>query len=268
MLRSIKNLTGYPIEGIDDSIGKVQDCLFDDNEWTLRYVVADTGSWLPGKQVLLSSIHFEKPEYGSENNRFRVALGVRRIEEAPSLDTNAPVSRQFEEEFARYYGQRVYWEGAAAMGASTGPVYDPPKLDDADNRAQNFEDVRHKKKIEVIHESRLRSASEVIGYAIRCSDDEFGQVEDLILDDETWRIRFLVVGTRSWLPGRKFLIDVNWVDSFDWADQKATVGLARKQIESSPKYEPHRLVNKDYLDNLYDYYGRSSEQKGLLAKLF
>lgn len=267
MLRSIKDITGYPIEAIDGNIGEVRDCLFDDDQWTLRYILADTGNWLPGKQVLISSLHFEPLEVGSEDNHFRVNLAVDRIKGAPAPETNAPISKRFEEEFARYYGQSVYWDGSAALGAVTGPVYVPPSPHE-DARQEDLEEIRHKESIEEIEECHLRSSNEVMGYSIRCADDEFGQVEDLILDEETWRIRFIVVNTRSWLRGTRYLIDVNWLESFDWVGQRAKVGLAREQIETSPKYDPHRLINKDYLDNLYDYYGRSREDKGFLAKLF
>lgn len=267
MLRSIKDITGYPVEAIDGKIGEVGDCLFDDDQWMLRYISVDTGKWLLGKQVLISSLHFERPEVGSEDNHFRVNLGVNRIKNAPTVDTTKSVSRKYEEEFARYYGQNVYWDGAAALGASVGPAVVPPGQNE-NSESESLERARHKEQIENIRESHLRSSNEVIGYEINCSDDEFGGLDDLILDDITWQIRFLVVDTRNWLPGRKFLIDVNWLESFDWIDQKANVGLKRSEIEGSPEYDPQRLVNKDYLDNLYDFYGRPPEEKGFFSKIF
>lgn len=50
MLRSVKDLIGYSIETVDCRIGKVKVALFDDRYWRLRYMVADTGAWLPGKK--------------------------------------------------------------------------------------------------------------------------------------------------------------------------------------------------------------------------
>ena len=52
MLRSVKDMIGYPIEATDGVVGKVKYVLFDDRHWRLRYVVVDTGTWLPKKKVL------------------------------------------------------------------------------------------------------------------------------------------------------------------------------------------------------------------------
>ena len=54
MLRSIKQLHGAKLGASDGEIGHVKDFYFDDQNWAVRYVVADTGSWLPGRQVLIS----------------------------------------------------------------------------------------------------------------------------------------------------------------------------------------------------------------------
>ena len=54
MLRSVKDMIGYPIEATDGVVGKVKYVLFDDRHWRLRYVVVDTGTGLPKKKVLLS----------------------------------------------------------------------------------------------------------------------------------------------------------------------------------------------------------------------
>jgi hypothetical protein len=46
MLRSIKRLFGDKLGGHDREIGHVKDFYFDDKHWAVRYVVADTGSWI------------------------------------------------------------------------------------------------------------------------------------------------------------------------------------------------------------------------------
>ena len=48
MLIKAKTLKGYKLEGRDGEIGKVEEFYFDDQYWTIRYLVADTrgtGSW-------------------------------------------------------------------------------------------------------------------------------------------------------------------------------------------------------------------------------
>jgi hypothetical protein len=48
----------------------------------------------------------------------------------------------------------------------------------------------------------LRSAKEVTGYRLHTTGGSIGHVEDFLLDSVSWAIRYLVVDTRNWLPGR------------------------------------------------------------------
>ena len=55
MLNKVKTLKGYSIQGSDgETIGTVKEFYFDDRHWTVRYLVANTGTWLSGRQVLVS----------------------------------------------------------------------------------------------------------------------------------------------------------------------------------------------------------------------
>lgn len=249
MLRSIKDLISYPVHATDGKLGSAKDALFDDRFWTLRYLVVDTGKWLPGRKVLVSPLHLRQPEVGLPKHRFPVDLTKEQIENCPELDADAPVSRQYEEEFARYYNHDFYWIGPHAFG-DAGMRYAA-----AEPTANVDEQIRHTRRVRQIEDSHLRSAREVMGYRIDALDDEFGHVEDFIMDDETWMFRLLVVDSRNWLPGKKFLVDINWIQDLDWPGEKASVRLKREKIESAPEYDPHELVNEDYLNNLYDYYG-------------
>jgi hypothetical protein len=251
MLRSIKDINSYPIEAIDGPIGKAKDCLFDDQKWILRHIVVDTGNWLPGKKVLINSSHMQKPEVGYSRHKIPVIVTKKQIEDCPELKSDAPVSRQYETELAEYYKIQPYWLITDLFENSQENASKPeadPSLSPEEKR--ELEDLR-----EQIESSHLRSAKEVFGYQINASDGEFGYVEDLIMEDDTWTILFFVVSTRKWLPGRKFLVDVNWIKTFDWEKNQASVGLNRERIESSPEYDPEKPVNMDYLENLYDFYG-------------
>ena len=61
MLRPIKNVLNYRILATDGEIGGVSDLIVDDREMKLRYLVIDTGNWLPGKKVVLSTAWILKP---------------------------------------------------------------------------------------------------------------------------------------------------------------------------------------------------------------
>ncbi len=264
MLRSIKNLIGYPIDAVDGRIGKVKDALFDDRYWRLRYVVADTGTWLPGKKVLLSPSHLKSPETGWVGNGFPVDINKSEVEESPGLGTDAPVSRLFEEEYAKYYQLPLYWVDPYMYGSATGPAYvpqEPEEKTEADRQAHEF-------RMRQIAHHHLRSVHEIIGYHIQAKDDSFGHVEDFIIDDQTWRLQYLVIDTKNWLPGKASLIDIGWVDEFDWNDKTAKVDLLRKQIEMAPRFDPCEAVNRDEEHRLYDYYGKPKDWETPAAPMF
>jgi hypothetical protein len=102
----------------------------------------------------------------------------------------------------------------------------------------------------------LRSAREVTGYHIRGTDDSVGSVADLLIDEEGWAIRYLVIDTGTWLSGRKVLIAPPWVSEVSWATQEVQVTLTRAEIEASPEYTPDIALDRSYEEQLHSHYGR------------
>ncbi len=246
-----------PIDAKDGRIGKLKDCLFDDRHWTLRYFVADTGKWLPGRKVLLSPLHFDKPEAGIVsimNDRLPVSLTKEQIEKSPPLENDMPISRQYEIEYARYYNHNVYWDGPYYWGVTHAPEYGVPLAARSERQADDG-DKAHQKRIEQIEESSLRSIKEVTNYAINTEDEEFGYIHDFLIDENYWRLHYLIVDSRKWLPGKKFLIDIDWVKRFSWANKTATIGLTRDKLEAAPEFDPDQPLNDRYIENLYEHYG-------------
>jgi hypothetical protein len=91
---------------------------------------------------------------------------------------------------------------------------------------------------------------EVTGYYIQAADGEIGHVEDFVVDDETWAVRYVVVDTRNWLPAKKVLV------ARDWVERKVFVNLTREQVRNSPEYDPSALITREYEDALHTHYGR------------
>ena len=244
MLRELNEITGNVLEAEDGEIGRCKDFLFDDELWTIRYMVADTGKWLPGRKVLISPISLGEPDWNSR--LFPLKLTKEQIENSPSLDSDAPVSRQFESKWFGYYGYPYYWGGAGVWGMEP---YPGPLFSRKRENAEMGPDAAE-------GDPCLRSAIEVSGYHIRATDDEIGHVQDFILDDETWTIRYMVVDTRNWLPGRKVLVAPVWINSVDWAENRVNIDLATEVVKNSPEYDPSAPVNHEYEVRLYDFYGR------------
>ena len=246
MLRSMKEVEGYVLEATDGEVGRCKDFFFDDQRWVVRYMVADTGKWLPGRKVLISPVSLGDPDW--QSRRFPVTLTRDQIETSPDIRHDEPVSRQYEAELFAHLGYLPYWGGTGVWGASSVP--DHLRTAEVEDKAG----VRVA--IEPEGDPHLRSLNEVTGYRIDARDDEVGHVEDLIVDDRDWIIRYMVIDTRNWLPGRKVIVPPQWVTGFDWKQKLAHVDLTREQIEKSPEFEPGAPVNRAYETRLYDYYGR------------
>ena len=69
-------------------------------------------------------------------------------------------------------------------------------------------------------------------------------------------MRYIVVDTKNWLPGKKVLVPPAWIESADWLQKTVTVDLTKGQVERSPEYDPTSPVNREYEHQLYDFYGR------------
>jgi len=244
MLRSIKNIIGYAIRAKDGDIGKVIDFYFDDDYWTIRYLVADTGNWLFGKRVLISpAAFFGQPDW--EKQEFPVIFTKDMVEKCPDIDTDKPISRQMETELITYYGWPMYWQQFPGViaGSIPMPIIGPLKETSPINEKDEVD-------------AHLRSCREVEKYHIQAKDGTIGHVEDFIVDDEYWGIRYMVVDTRNWLPGRRVLVALHWIKKISWADSEVSVDLTQKEVRNSPIYDPTTGVNREYEERLYDYYGR------------
>ncbi|MDQ2667316.1 MAG: PRC-barrel domain-containing protein [Gemmatimonadota bacterium] len=245
MLRSLREFDKYAVSATDGDLGHVGDFLIDDEHWAVRYLVVETGDILDRRRVLISAISFGRADWAT--HRFHLALTLDQIRSSPGIDTDKPVSRQHEGEFLGYYGYQPYWGQSALWGMGLYPgllassrLYDT----DAPPTAAPAGDAH------------LRSTDELHGYHIRGSDGAIGHVEDFILDDESWAVRFLVIDTSDWWFGKKVLVAPRWAESVSWDDRTIHLDISRAAVKSSPEWNPEAPVNRELEQHLYDYYGR------------
>jgi hypothetical protein len=225
MTCSIKKLSHEKLVGSDGQIGHVHDFYFDDQTWAVRYVVADTGNWLPGRQVLLSPHAFGN--LGQPGKPLPVNLTRKQIENSPSMDLHKPVSRQFEEEYYRYYGWPNYWEGEGLWGMSGFPILtEPPKTIHAEPSRTNGPHPKGP-------DAHLRSTRAVHGYHIKASDGMSGHVCDFMIDARSWAIVQLVVKTGHRFSGKKVEIPTSKVERISYEESTVFVSLSVEAVERS-----------------------------------
>ena len=228
MLQSIKKLYGDKLGASDGEIGQVKDFYFDDQNWAVRYVVADTGAWLPGRLVLISPHAFGN--LGQTGNVLRVNLTRKQIENSPSIESHKPVSRQYEEEYYRYYGWPFYWQGDGLWGMSGFPILElPPETSTGETASASPRPAE-------TADAHLRSAQAVSGYHLQASDGTTGHVCDFMMDARSWAIRQLVIKTGHRFSGKEVEIPTRAVDRISWDESKVFVNLTRAAIEQSPAH--------------------------------
>jgi uncharacterized protein YrrD len=241
MLIKAKTLKGYKLNSLDGEIGKVKEFYFDDQHWAIRYLVAETGNWLMDRQVLISP--YALVAVIREEQHIAIDLTKKQIEDSPSLNSDKPVSRQFEQAYYGYYGWPIYWGGAYMWGPYPYLERDREKWKKSNQGGKTWD-------------PHLRSTQDVSDHHIQATDGEIGHVEDFIIDDEAWAIRYLIINTRNWWPGKKVLVSPQWIERVSWDESKVFVNLSRETIKHSPEYTEESLLTRDYETGLYRHYDR------------
>ena len=257
MLWNASVLDGYAISASDGQLGTVSDFLFDDTSWLVRWLVVDTGKWLSRSKVLLPvSILGHVDEAGK---KFSVRLTMQQVKDSPDINTERPVSRQMETSVYDYYGWSPYWgnglftNGYGIVGGYgfgvKGVAQSPPIGSDQRHEreiadAQRAQDDQH-----------LRSINAVTDYHIHASDGEIGHVEDFLVEDADWSIRYLVVDTKNWWPAKKVLISPRSAAKIDWNDRLVNLNVDRQTVKGGPVYDASTKVDRPYETHFHEYYG-------------
>lgn len=219
MLHLANTLKSYALNALDGQMGKVNHFYFDGESGAIRYAVVDTGkkldptdNWFTGRQILLPPSKIEAVSMSRQ--LVTTTLTRKEIEESPTALSDRPVSKQSDEGGYNVLGWPVSWY---APDEETKP-WDP----------------------------HLQSTRDVGGYHVQALDGEIGHVEDFVIDDATWTIRYWVLATRNWWPGKKVLILPKWVQEIYWDEAKVVVSRSRSQIQATPEFTDILELTPEY----------------------
>lgn len=241
-LRRMHELTSFMLRGTDGDIGGIEELYFDDESWAIRYCVVNTGSWLRDRRVLLAPMAVAGVE--EANRVVRVKLTREQIETSPPIDTAKPISRAYEEEHHRHFQWVPYWQPGPTPSPLVYPTMVPRIIDTPPITTEQRE------------QPHLRSSAEITGYSIQASDGMIGHVEDLVIDDTDWVVRYFEIDTQNWLPGKKVLVAPVWIDHISWADRSVVTKLTQDAIQSAPEYDPSKVITPEYEVDLFKHYGQ------------
>ena len=245
MLRTVSDLKGCSIGATDGAIGEIDEVYFDDQYWTIRYLVVDTSGWLAGRRVLISPRAVRGVDL--PNKTIAVTLSREQVESGPSVDADRPVDRRYEMEYSRYYGYPYYWTGPYRWGATPYPgeaAIAMPEVASAMPPTGG--------------DPSLRSTRNVTGYYIEATDGDIGHVDDFIVDTAAWAIRYMLIDTRNWWPGKKVLVSTEWISRVSWPDSRVYVDMSKEAIKGAPEYDPDRPLARDYETRLFGHHHRTA----------
>lgn len=259
-LRRIGDLLSYTIGATDGDIGSVDDVYFEDDTWTTRYLVVNAGSWLVGRHVLIPPGAIQRIDGVAE--RVVTDLTREHVKNSPGMDTQRPVSRQYEADLYGYYGYPYYWTGPYRWGLVAYPYAGPyppaasypPGGAGTPARSAVADELAAREAAG--ENSRLRSARDVSGHGIQATDGELGHVEDYLMDDHEWAIRYLIVDPRNWWPGAHVLISTEWITAVHWNDSTVEVSVDKASVRAAPAYDPTATMSRDYENQYHRHYRR------------
>lgn len=260
MRHHIEKLLGSVVEGSDGSIGKVIYLYFDDHTWTVRSLVVSPGDWLAGRRdVLISPISISAGTRPAKT--LQTGLSRAQVRGSPDVDTRKPVSRQHEIEQYGYYDYPYYWGGSGLWGEGIQPAmmltaYHGAVPNDVALRQQAFVASQAALHAQRGDDPHLRSCNAAIGYHLHASDGELGHVAGLLIDDETWSLRYLIVNTSDWWFGHDVLVAPSWIDDISWLDATVSVSVTRRAVKDAPPYDADTLPTRTQERTLHEHHAR------------
>lgn len=246
MIRNLKSLIGFAVQGRDGEIGALEDFYLDDDRWVVRYLEVESGEWLNGRRLLFSTRALGGLEF--QGQRIDIPVDLAAVRDSPEIEPGMPFGRQHEVDLHNYYQWPLYWSPGGATGLGPGSLAAYPLVELAEEMAE-------RRRLENLPEVDLARFETFVGRRLHARDGSIGSVQDLLIEDEDWRILYLVVDTGGWLTGRHVLVSPSWVQAAG-DDGALQIDLSRETIQNSPEYDPAQPLGPEYEERLYRHYGK------------
>lgn len=246
MLWDASAIVGYGIEARDGGLGAVHDFLFDDATWRVRWMVVDTGAWLPGRKVLVPAYALGKPDVDAK--KVAVDLTREQVKNGPALDGDDPVSRRLEADLYKHYGREPYWSLSDFIVGAAATLFAAPFAPSGEDKPPSAPDSS-------VATFALRSSRDMVAHRIHASDGDIGHVADLIVDDTDWGVRYLEIDTTGWWDGKKVVVPPLNVARIDGRDRVVHMAVDRARVRNSPPYDPSMTIDGAYEEKVLTYYG-------------
>jgi hypothetical protein len=102
------------------------------------------------------------------------------------------------------------------------------------NAVRDLPEIAADAELPAVTEPNVRRTDQIIGLHLHATDGEIGHVDDLLIDEETWRIRYLVVDTSNWIGGKWVAIMPSVLRALDWSGGPLELAITRDAVKASP----------------------------------
>jgi len=236
-MKTLRGLEGFRVLCENGTAGKVIDAYFDDHVWAVRYLVV-------GRHGRRAPIGWLSPHsivrVDWRERTIVTTLTPAQLRMAAHGEPDTAISPVTGNGLLRYYGFPYSWTEPDRDSVSHRPPAPGPEL-------------------------HLRSEHEFRHYIVHGLDGELGRVDDLVIDDHSWAVRYLVVDTRHWSRGGRVLLAPEWIMYVSWLEQSVHTSLEREAVRTAPRYDRRRRIDRAYEARLRQHYGRPAYWEGHVA---
>jgi hypothetical protein len=153
------------------------------------------------------------------------------VRNSPAVDDLQGLSRQVERRVLGHYGYPAYWGATGIWGSYGSPAElladQPPAAPPVAGEAEGADSgTKH-----------LRSLKKTTGFHIHARDGEIGHVDDFLIDQETWKLRYLLVDTSNWIGGRWVIVSADALEQVDPDHRLLHVATTRDEVLHAPSLE-------------------------------
>ena len=254
MLRCTKEILNYDVKAFDDTIGKVDDFLFMDTDFHIQYLVVNIGPILFGRKVLIAPHALGEPDWVSQ--QVPVNLTKEEIKSSPNIKTDQPISEMDLDRLHDYYQWPKFWTSLSNTMVSTPMTvgrHDPNRGEPGYQTNTVQLSIQKQRQATT---SKLRSINEVMGYKVSGTDGTAGTVDDIVVDDKLWILRYLVIKTGTIFNHKNVLLAADWIDWIRHRESELEVDLPVELIEKSPEFDPEMPMTRRQEEVFYDFHGK------------
>lgn len=246
MLVSSRAIVGSAVDANDERLGKVRDLYFLPADWTVRFVLLETDHWFSGRTVCVPTEVFDQVVWTERNAQ--VAVDREQIERVSQHDVG---KAEDDIDLARSGSWSSYWSaddptggtndigGGASADASSPSAQRTHEQSTSGTRLASPASVHPLTSVDQPASQReLRLLKTLWNFHVETIDGSVGHIDDFLIDDQSWEIRYIVVETRNWMPGRRVLVGREAAESISWPQQRIRLRQTSQAVRESPSYEP------------------------------